>query len=144
MKGVKSSFDSCSVFLLNATCHLPRPQKATAIVPTVCGRDYGRDVVPLSPAVREANLWNQVAPRVVRPGGSRQAFPWFSTQIDVKKLHEHYVCGAFWKNLMLELQIPSGIAYLTSQKLYHNGTTGMTRERYFLGQILFHGVNPPD
>jgi hypothetical protein len=37
---------------------LPRPQKATALVPTFCGRDYGRDVVPLSPAVREANRRN--------------------------------------------------------------------------------------
>jgi len=65
-------------FLLNTTWHLPRPQKATALVPTFCGRDYGRDVVPLSPAVREANLWHQVAPR---------DFPWVSTQIDAKKLH---------------------------------------------------------
>ena len=30
------------------TLHLPRPQKATALVPTFCGRDYGRDVVPLN------------------------------------------------------------------------------------------------
>jgi len=50
---------------------LPRPQKATALVPTFCCRDYGRacppslslrrggrDVVPLSPAVREANRRN--------------------------------------------------------------------------------------
>jgi len=50
---------------------LPRPQKATALVPPFCGRDYGRacppslslrrggrDVVPLSPAVREANRRN--------------------------------------------------------------------------------------
>jgi len=49
---------------------------------------YGRDVVPLSPAVREANLRNQVAPRDC---------PWGSTQIDVKKLHEHCVSGAFGK-----------------------------------------------
>ena len=35
------------------------------------------------------------------------------TRIDVKKLHEHCVCGAFWKNLMLELQIPSGIRHNT-------------------------------
>jgi len=27
-------------------------------VPTFCGRDYGRDVVPLSAAVREANRQN--------------------------------------------------------------------------------------
>jgi len=38
--------------------HLPRPQKATALVPTFCGRDYGRDVVPLNPAVREAKRRN--------------------------------------------------------------------------------------
>jgi len=37
---------------------LPRSQKVTALVPTFCGRDYGRDVVPLSPAVREANRRN--------------------------------------------------------------------------------------
>jgi len=62
---------------------LPRPQKATALVPIFCCRDYGRacppparnasqreaggslslrrggrDVVPLSPAVREANRRN--------------------------------------------------------------------------------------
>jgi len=57
-------------------CHLPRPQKATALAVDECL--YGRDVVPLSPAVRKANLRNQVAPR---------DFPWGSTQIDVKKLH---------------------------------------------------------
>jgi hypothetical protein len=34
---------------------LPGPRKATASAPTLCGRSYGRDVVPLSPAVREAN-----------------------------------------------------------------------------------------
>jgi len=38
-------------------------------VPTFCGRDYGRDVVPLSPAVREANRRNEVLPRAC-PGGS--------------------------------------------------------------------------
>jgi len=37
---------------------LPRGQKATALVPTFCGRDYSRDVVPLSLAVREANRRN--------------------------------------------------------------------------------------
>ena len=37
---------------------LPRPQKATALVPTFCGRDYGRDVVSLSPAVRQAKRRN--------------------------------------------------------------------------------------
>jgi len=37
---------------------LPRPQKAKALVTTFCGRDYGRDVMPLSPAVREANRRN--------------------------------------------------------------------------------------
>ena len=45
---------------------LPRPQKATASVPTFCGRD----VVPLSPAVREANRRNHAVPR---------ACPWGST-----------------------------------------------------------------
>ena len=34
---------------------LPRTQKATALFPAFCGRDYGWDVVPLSPAVRESN-----------------------------------------------------------------------------------------
>jgi len=67
-----------------------------ACPPSLSLRRGGRDVVPLSPAVREANLRNQVVPR---------DFPWGSTQIDVKKLHEHCVSGAFWKNLMLELQI---------------------------------------
>jgi hypothetical protein len=46
-----------------------------------CGRDYSRDVVPLSTAVREANRRNLVLPRVVRPGGSRQAYPWGSIGI---------------------------------------------------------------
>jgi len=47
------------------------------------GRDYGRDVMPLSTAVREANRRNHVMPRVVRPGGSRQACPWsFISTID--------------------------------------------------------------
>jgi len=36
--------------------YLPRPQKATALAVDECG--YGRDVVPLSPAVREANRRN--------------------------------------------------------------------------------------
>jgi hypothetical protein len=27
-------------------------------------------------------------------------------RIDVKKLHKHFVGGAFWKNLMLELKAP--------------------------------------
>ena len=35
---------------------LPQPQKATALAVDECG--YGRDVVPLSPAVREANRRN--------------------------------------------------------------------------------------
>ena len=30
----------------------------TALVPIFCGRDYGRDVVPLNPAIREANRRN--------------------------------------------------------------------------------------
>ena len=93
---------------------------------------YGQDVVPLNPAVREANLRNQVAPR---------DFPWGSTKIDIKKLHEQYVGGAFWKNLMLELQITTGIAKLRLQEFCHNGITGMPGERYFLGRISFHGVN---
>ena len=38
--------------------YLPRLQEATASVPTFCGRDYGRDVVPLNRAVREANRRN--------------------------------------------------------------------------------------
>jgi len=42
---------------------------------------------------------------------------------------------------MLELQIPNGITYLKCQAFCHNGTTGMLGERYFLGQISFHGVN---
>ena len=37
---------------------LPRPLKATALDPTFCNRDYGWDVVPLSPVVREANRRN--------------------------------------------------------------------------------------
>ena len=44
-----------------------RPQKATPSVPTFCGRDYGRDVVPLGPAVREANPRKQVVPRACPP-----------------------------------------------------------------------------
>jgi len=46
----------------------------------------------------------------------------------------------FLKNLMLELQIPSGIAQLRLQEFCHNGTTGMPAERYFLGRISFHGA----
>jgi hypothetical protein len=45
---------------------LPRPQKATAFVVDECA--YSRDVVPLSPAVREANRRNQVVPRACPPG----------------------------------------------------------------------------
>ena len=51
--------------LVTSTYHLPRPQKATALAVDECL--YGRDVVPLSPAVREANLRNQVAPRDFPP-----------------------------------------------------------------------------
>jgi hypothetical protein len=47
---------------------LPRPQKTGALA--VDEWAYGRDVVPLSPAVREANWRNQVVPR---------ACPWGST-----------------------------------------------------------------
>ena len=36
--------------------YLTRPQKATALAMDECG--YGRDVVPLSPAVREAKRRN--------------------------------------------------------------------------------------
>jgi len=43
-------FKVCIIFR-ELTDALPRPQKAAASVPTFCGRD----VVPLSPAVREAN-----------------------------------------------------------------------------------------
>ena len=73
-----------------------------------------------------------------------QDLPWGSTRIDVKKLHEHCVCGAFWKNLMLELQIPSGPAQLGLQELCHNGTTGMPGEEYFVGRISFHGAGPSE
>jgi len=72
---------------------LPRLQKATALAVDECAdgracppparlalrtrmagrslslRRGGRDVVPLSPAVREANRRNYVVPRVVRPRG---------------------------------------------------------------------------
>jgi len=88
-KGIKSSFESCSVFV--GYQHVSFTPTAESLALAVDKCLYGRDVVPLSPAVREANLRNQVAPRVVRHGGSRQAFPWGSTQIDVKKLHEHCV-----------------------------------------------------
>ena len=36
--------------------------KGFSPIPTFCGLDYGRDVVPLSPAVRKANRRNQVVP----------------------------------------------------------------------------------
>jgi len=44
---------------------------------------------------------------------------------------------------MLELQIPSGIAYLTFKEICHNGT-GMPGEGYFLGRISFHGAGPSE
>jgi len=45
-----------------------------ALIPSFCGRDYGRDVMPLSTAVREANRRNHVMQR---------AFPWsFISTID--------------------------------------------------------------
>jgi len=47
---------------------LPRPQKASALAVDECAD--GRDVVPLSLAVREANRRNLVVPR---------ACPWGST-----------------------------------------------------------------
>ena len=43
--------------------HLPRPQKATASAPILCDRGYGRDVVPLTPAVCKVKRRNQVGPR---------------------------------------------------------------------------------
>ena len=65
VRAIKSSFDSCSVFLLNSKCHLPRPQKATVLAVNECL--YGRDVAPLGPTIRKANLWNQVAPGDFHP-----------------------------------------------------------------------------
>ena len=41
-------------------------------------------------------------------------------EIDVKKLHEHCVGGAFGENLMLELQIPSGIVPSGVSELKHS------------------------
>ena len=92
-KGIKSSFESCSVFVgYQHVSFTPTAESLALAVdkclygracpPSFLLRRGGRDVVPLSPAVREANLRNQVAPR---------DFPWGSTQIDVKKLHEHCV-----------------------------------------------------
>ena len=50
---------------------LPRPKKAAASVPTFCGRDYGRDVVLLCPAVHEANRRDLVVPRACPCGSTR-------------------------------------------------------------------------
>jgi len=75
-EGKEASFDSCSFFL--AYQHVSFTPTAESLALAVNECLYGRDVVPLSPAVREANLWNQVAPRDC---------PWGSTRIDVKKLH---------------------------------------------------------
>jgi len=63
---------------------------------------YGRDVVPLSPAVREANLRNQVAPRDFPPEADK---PVVLHKNSHKKAPRTLCWWSFWKNLILELQI---------------------------------------
>jgi len=62
---------------IERSIHLPRSQKATALAVDECADK--RDVVPLSPAVREANRRNKVVPR---------ACPWGSTGRNAGRLKD--------------------------------------------------------
>jgi len=70
---------------IERSIHLPRSQKATALAVDECADE--RDVVPLSPAVREANRRNKVVPRACPPLFWR-ACPWGSTGHNAGRLKD--------------------------------------------------------
>jgi len=97
---------------------LPRPQKATALAVDECR--YGRDVVPLSPAVRVAKRRNQEVAGACPPGNMA------GLPVGLHKKFQHLIIPEVPKEWSINVKDPSSFFWylesvLKNEILVDNG-----------------------